>query len=180
VEIILNAMEVSSRRNLATLPQISSPHFQTDDYGYIVNRLLKQDNNIESFINQLNVSFGETVLKGQAITIMIQSPNESSFKLNDEIGDNFDTVSDLITDWIKKNAYKNQYRLGRSDKQTLNFDEIRIPLRDENGSNYNIQEFEKALRKAIRVIIAKKDGKGAQFSPIISEGTIKITLPNNI
>ena len=177
VQIILNAIEVSSRRPLSTMPQIDSPHFQTDDYGYIVNRLLKQDNNIENFINKLNVAFGETVTKGQAITIIIQSPNESNFKLNDEIGDNFDTVSDLITDWIKKNAYKNQYRLGRSDKQTLTFDEIRIPLRDENGNNYNIQEFEKSLRKAIRVIIAKKDGKGAQFSPIINEGTIKIMLP---
>ena len=177
IQIILNAIEVSSRRPLSTMPQIDSPHFQTDDYGYIVNRLLKQDNNIENFINKLNVAFGETVTKGQAITIIIQSPNESNFKLNDEIGDNFDTVSDLITDWIKKNAYKNQYRLGRSDKQTLTFDEIRIPLRDENGNNYNIQEFEKSLRKAIRVIIAKKDGKGAQFSPIINEGTIKIMLP---
>lgn len=177
VQIILNAIEVSSRSPLSTLPQISSPHFQTDDYGYIVDRLLKQDNNIESFINNLNIAFGETVTKGQSITVVIQSPNESKFKLNDEIGDNFDTISDLITDWLKKNAYKNQFRMGRSDKQSLIFDEIRIPLRDENGNNYNIQEFEKSLRKAIRVILAKKDGKGEQFSPIINEGTIKIILP---
>jgi len=177
VQIILNAIEVSSRRPLSTLPQLSSPHFQTDDYGYIVNRLLKQDNNIESFINKLNVAFGETITKGQAITIIIQSPNESKFKLDDEIGDNFDTVSDLITEWIKKNAYKNQYRPGRSDKQTLTFDEVRIPLRDENGNNYNILEFEKSLRKAIRLIISKRDKEGTKFTPVINEGTIKIVLP---
>jgi hypothetical protein len=45
--------------------------------------------------------------------------------------DNFDTVSDLITDWIKE-CLQNQYRLGRSDKQPK-FWRIRIPLRDENG-----------------------------------------------
>jgi hypothetical protein len=54
---------------------------------------------------------------------MIQSPNESSFKLNDEIEIILILSTDLI-DWIKE-CLQNQYRLG-SDKQTLNFDEIRI------------------------------------------------------
>ncbi|MBL4746510.1 MAG: hypothetical protein JKY08_09115 [Flavobacteriaceae bacterium] len=177
VQIILNAIQLSNRGVLATLPQVSSPHFRTDDYGYIVKRLLNDENVIEEFITDLNRGLGETVAKGLAITIVIQSPNDSLFKLDDEVTDDYDTVSDLIIDWVKKKAFKNQFKMGRSDSQSLIFDEVRIPLRDEYGNNYSINDFEKSLRKAIRRIIAKKDGKGARFSTIVQEGTIKIILP---
>lgn len=177
VQIILNAIEVSSRGALATLPQVSSPHFKTDDYGYIVKRLLDNENTLEGFVNDINRALGETVAKGLAITITVQSPSESNFKLDDEVTDDFDTVSDLIIEWVKKSAYKNQFKIGRSDAQTLIFDEVRIPLRDEYGNNYSINDFSKALRKATRRIIAKKDGKGAKFESIVQEGRIKIILP---
>ncbi|WP_179320197.1 DUF6175 family protein [Winogradskyella helgolandensis] len=177
VQIILNAIEVSSRGVLATLPQISSPHFKTDDYGYLVKRLLDTDNALEGFLNDVNRGFGDTVANGLSITISIESPNEGLYKLDDEVTDDFDTVSDLIIEWVKKSAYKNQFKIGRTSEQTLYFDEVKIPLRDEYGNNYSINDYEKSLRKSIRRIIAKKDGKGAKFTSIVQEGTIKIVLP---
>ncbi len=177
VQIILNAIEVSSRGVLATLPQVESPHFETDDYGYIVKRILNNENTLEGFVNDINRALADTVAKGLAITITVQSPNESNFKLDDEVTDDFDTVSDLIIEWVKKASYKNQFKIGRTNNETLFFDEVRIPLRDEYGNNYSINDFSKALRKATRRIIAKKDGQGAKFEAIVQEGQIKIILP---
>jgi hypothetical protein len=41
----------------------------------------------------------------------------------------------------EENAYKGNYHIqGTTDKQML-FDDIRIPLKDENGRTYNINKF---------------------------------------
>lgn len=177
VKIILQAIEVSSRGVLASLPEIETPSFATTNYGYLVTRLLKENNALEGFIISLNSSFAETIENGFKITIIIESPNESVYKLKNEVGDNFDTLSDLIIKWLKSNANKNLYGRISSSENVLKFDEYRIPLKDENNENFDITGFEIKLRKSIRTLLKEIDGKGAQFTPIINEGTIKIILP---
>ena len=40
-----------------------------------------------------------------------------------------------------ENAYKNNYHIqGTTDKQMI-FDDVRIPLKDKSGNNYNINKF---------------------------------------
>ena len=50
-------------------------------------------------------------------------------------------MSDALEMWVEENAYKGNYHIqGTTDKQML-FDDIRIPLKDENGRTYNINKF---------------------------------------
>jgi hypothetical protein len=177
VQISIKAIEASSRMSLYDLPVASSPPFKTTDYGYLVDRVLTEENRVEKFIDGLNEAFGQIVALGKAITIEIIVTEESQFKLDDEIGDNLDFISELITEWVKTNANKNQYRIKQDSESILSFDEVRIPLKTESGSNYTINDFSRSISRAIEKICRKDGVKAKRTKPTVSEGTIRIILP---
>lgn len=177
VQVALKAIETSSRMALYDLPTSSSPPFKTSDYGYLVDRLLTEDNKIEKFIDGINDAFSQTLEMGKAISIEVVTSEESQCKLDDEV-DGGDFVSEQIVEWIKSNAYKNQYRIKQDSESLLSFDEVRIPLRSDNGANYTVNDFAKAISKAITKICRKIDGVTVKRKkPSVSEGTIRIVLP---
>jgi hypothetical protein len=177
VQITLNAIETSSRMALYSSPLASSPPFKTTDYGYLVDRVLTEENRIEKFVDGLNEAFSQIISLGKAITIEIIVTEDSVFKLDDEIGDNLDFVSELITEWVKQNANKNQYRIKQDSESVLSFDEVRIPLRTESGNNYSINDFSRSMSRAIAKICRKDGVKSKRTKPSVSEGTIRIILP---
>jgi hypothetical protein len=177
VQVALKAIEASSRMALYDLPTASSPPFKTTDYGYLVDRLLTEENRIETFINGLNDAFTQIITLGKAITVEIIVSEESVFKLGDEKS-NSAFISELITEWIQNNAYKNQYRIKQDSENILSFDEVRIPLKTETGANYTVNDFAKILSVAVVNICGDKEGvKAKRPRPSVSEGTIRIILP---
>ena len=85
------------------------------------------------------------------------------------MGDEGFTLSDEIEMWMSENAYKNNYHIqGSTDKQMI-FDDVRIPLKDENGNNYNINKFGLKF-----MIFARK--LGLQIGRDISNNTLVITI----
>lgn len=178
VQVSLKAIEASSRMSLYDLPTASSPPFKTTDFGYLVDRVLTEENRIEKFIDGINEAFGQIISLGKAITVEILVTEDSIFKLDDEKGENAYFISELITEWIQNNAYKNQYRVKQDSENILSFDEVRIPLKTETGNNYSINDFARSLSIAVAKICGNKEGVKAKRSrPSVSEGTIRIVLP---
>ena len=50
-------------------------------------------------------------------------------------------LSDQIEMWMEKNAYKNNYHIQGTTDLRMIFDDVRIPLKDANGKNYNTNKF---------------------------------------
>ena len=70
---------------------------------------------------------------------------------------------------MSENAYKNNYHIqGTTDKEMI-FDEVRIPLKDENGNNYNINKFGLKLLKYLRSL-------NLQITRNISNNTLIVTF----
>ena len=70
---------------------------------------------------------------------------------------------------MSENAYKNNYHIqGTTDKEMI-FDEVRIPLKDENGNNYNINKFGLKLFKYLRSL-------NMQITRNISNNTLIVTF----
>lgn len=178
VQVALQAIEISSRANLYDMPTASSPFFNSNDHAYIVDRLLKEENRVDGFINGLNNALKQIVENGKSITIDIITTNDCQCKLDDEIGEDYDFVSELITKWIQDNAHKNQYRIKQDSENMLSFDEVKIPLRTETGRNYSANDFARELSRAIYKICRKKSGfQGKRSKPEVSEGTVRVILP---
>lgn len=66
-------------------------------------------------------------------------------------------LSDELEMWFEENSYKNNYHIqGTTDKQMI-FDDVRIPLKDENGRTYNINKFALKLLMYFRNLGIKID-----------------------
>lgn len=178
VQIALQAIETSSRSNLYDMPTASSPFFDSTDHAFIVDRLLTENNRADNFINGLNAALKQIVEKGKSVTVDIITTADCQCKLDDEIGEDADFVSEVITKWIQDNAHKNQYRIKQDSENMLSFDEVKIPLRTPDGRNYSPNDFAREISKAVYKICRRKDGfAGKRTKPTVSEGTIRIILP---
>ena len=89
--------------------------------------------------------------------------------MSSEIGNEGLALSDQLELWMSENAYKNNYHIqGTTDKEMI-FDEVRIPLKDENGNNYNINKFGLKLLKYLRSL-------NLQITRNISNNTLIVTF----
>lgn len=161
VQILLAAKEKYTSESLMNSGLLESPESQADP-AKKVQITLEKDDAIGKFINGLNEKFLGIVKKGRVVSIRVEVNNGSGLKLDAEAGTNGDYVSDLIIDWMKKNAYQNYYHVKGNTSTLLEFDQVKIPLRNPDGSNYDINEFGRNMRKAIAQI-GKQTEKGSTF-----------------
>lgn len=178
IQIALQAIETSSRSNLYDMPTASSPFFNSKDHAYIVDRLLTEQQRADNFINGLNAALKQIVENGKSVTVDFVTTTDCQCKLDDEIGEDADFVSEIITQWIQDHSHKNQYSIKQDSESILSFDEVKIPLRNESGRNYSPNDFAREISKAVYKICRRKDGfTGKRTKPSVSEGTIRVILP---
>lgn len=176
VQIRLTAVEKSSNNVLYDKNFEASPSFKSKDFGYLAQRCLTNNGQLEQFVNGLNSSFADIIANGKAIKVIIEVGETSTYLLDDEVQSEY--ISDQILDWCKANAYKNNLHIKTNASKQLYIDELRIPLRNKDKTNYDINSFSKELRIAILDICQKKDGVRPKLpKPIVNAGTIRIVMP---
>ena len=90
--------------------------------------------------------------------------------MSSEIGSDGLPLSDEIEIWMEKNAYKNNYHIQGTTDLKMIFDDVKIPLKDQNtGNNYNPNKFALELFKFFK-------GLGLQTSREIKGSTIFVTV----
>lgn len=105
---------------------------------------------IDNFNAQLMTYFDEMFLKGREITVEIQVFENSPKKLNSEINDDGDELSDDIKKWMKANTVNGAFTLGPKTATLMKIESVRIPLRDEDGNAFSADDFGTKLRKYMR------------------------------
>lgn len=145
VKIIMKACDVSTGAALASKDAFSG-QFYTDDIGRLAGAAVEKVS--DEFLCVIQSKFDDIVANGRSIAVDFTIDSASSITLQEEI--NCTELADLITDWMASHSFKNNYHLQGSTKTELIFDDVRIPLRDDNGRNYNIQMFDRELRQYLR------------------------------
>lgn len=145
VKIIMKACDVSTGAALASKDAFSG-QFYTDDIGRLAGAAVEKVS--DEFLCVIQSKFDDIVANGRSIAVDFTIDSASSITLQEEI--NGTELADLITDWMASHSFKNNYHLQGSTKTELIFDDVRIPLRDDNGRNYNIQMFDRELRQYLR------------------------------
>lgn len=160
IGIQLTAEDASSSKNLSNLPNALSPEVRTTKYSELAKKALQADGNIDKFINDMNKSFSLIKEIGQSVSVRIEVSDNANITLDEEMGEDYDYFSDLIIDWVKSKAYKNNYHIQGNTETLLYFDDIKIPLRDAQCNNYNTSSFEKEMRNAMNRILKKNNSLG--------------------
>ena len=106
---------------------------------------------------------------GQSISITVGVDNGSTFLMSSEVSSDGMTISDRLELWMEENAYKGNYHIqGTTDRQMI-FDDVHIPLKDENGRTYNINKFGLKMMTFFRSI-------GVKIERSISNNMLVITI----
>lgn len=166
VKILITAYDTSTGNSLSNTIGDSNK-FYTEDIGKLASKAI--ENCIDDFLNTMQTKFADIVENGRSINMTIGFSSTSNYLMSSEVGDQGFVLSDEIELWMSENAYKNNYHIqGITDRQMI-FDDIRIPLKDENDRNYNISKFGMQFLLFTRRL-------GLQIERNISNNSIIITI----
>ena len=105
---------------------------------------------IDNFNTQLMTYFDEMAIKGREISVEIQVFENSPKKINSEINEDGDELSDDIQKWMKANTVNGAFTLGPKTSTLMKMTGVRIPLRTEDGSAFSADDFGSKLRKYLK------------------------------
>lgn len=166
VKTILTAYDVSTGGSLSNKVG-ESGKFYTDDIGKLGAKAVEKV--ADEFLNTMQVKFTDIVENGRSIIVDFGFDAASSIAMSTEIGSEGLALSDHLELWMSEHAYKNNYHIqGTTDKKMI-FDDVRIPLKDDNGNNYNINKFGLEFMKFARSL-------GLQISRSTSNNMLVITF----
>lgn len=166
VKVIMTAYDTSTGNSLANKVG-DSGKFYTDDIGRLASKAV--EGQADAFLNVMQTKFNDIVTNGRSINVTIGFVQTSQYSMSSEVGANGFALSDEIEMWMSENAYKGNYHIqGTTEKQMI-FDDVRIPLKDDNGNNYNINKFGLKF-----MMFARK--MGLQIGRDISNNTLIITI----
>lgn len=174
--LIITGYDASTANSISN-KVCESPKFKTSDYGALVTRALTKNENVDSkvsscleeFLNTMQVKFSDIVANGRPVKINFALSQGSKFKFSKELPPDGLPLSDVVETWMGDNALKNNYHLQGTTDLRMYFDEVRIPLKDEHGRNYNPNKF------ALKIFQFLKS-KNIASSKEIKNGTIFITI----
>lgn len=105
--------------------------------------------NCDDFCQQMLNHFTDLRDNGRKINVTFRAAAGSGLDfMNDEVGDDGDTYVDFLEDWVRKHAVKNDCKLGNTTSNMVEFEYVRIPFFDENGTPYNARAWGRMARKA--------------------------------
>ena len=105
---------------------------------------------IDNFNTQLMTYFDEMAIKGREISVEIQVFENSPKKINSEINEDGDELSDDIQKWMKANTVNGAFTLQTKTSTLMKMTGVRIPLRTEDGSAFSADDFGTKLRKYLK------------------------------
>ena len=148
VKIILQAYETATARSL-TNKDNSSQRYYTDDIAKLAGKAI--DGMKEDFLNVLQAKFTDIVNNGRSLYLEFVLDPAAKLNFQSEVGTDGDLLSEVIMDWMAKNAYKNYAKRGGSTALKIIYDDVRIPLKDQaTGLNYEVEAYGRLIRKFLR------------------------------
>lgn len=128
------------------------------------NNLIKNLNqsssdNLNKLSSDVQKYFSDIAYKGREITVRIAVEKNSNINLADESIEG-DSYADWIIDYMKVNTRKGTYKLQRNTNNELYFENVRIKIVNEDGTQFGAydwgREFSKSIRKNLGVKTTNK------------------------
>ena len=141
--------------------------FASQDYEKLISKAFEQIQ--EEFLNTLMVKTDEIREIGRATIVEFNLDENATLDFDSPI-DSGEYLNELIEDWIATNAYKGRFNLVGILENKMIFDEVRIPLYDqETNRPYNLNRFATEDIKYLR-------SKGVEASRNIHGQKMYITI----
>lgn len=166
INLILQAYEASTGNSLAN-ENCRSNKFYTNDMSVLAAKAVEKC--MEQFLNTMQIKFTDIVNNGKSVIVDFSFAQSSGYTMESEFGSEGLPFSDVLEEWVSNNAVKNNYHIQGTTSLKMIFDDIRIPLKDKTGKNYNSNKYALDIFKFLK-------GLGLNPSKIIKSNTIYITV----
>ena len=103
--------------------------------GYAVEDLLP------GFLDDICKNFTQRIGQGSRVVIRFSIDGSSSMTMNSPVGPNNYSLSNVIRQWIRSNAYKGKYHLQGIVDESMIFDYVTIPPKDVDGLAMDAAQF---------------------------------------
>lgn len=146
VNVTLKAID-SHTAQVMSSAEGASMHGSFDDPELYIKKAIESC--AENFLNTMNTQFADILENGRPTKISITLHPESDYNFNSEINDDFDELTDILSDFFKNAAFKNYARCPIKVKTKFECDDFRIPIRDPENPNlpYDINDTFRSFRK---------------------------------
>lgn len=101
--------------------------------------------NIKPFDKQMDNWYADQKKNGREISLTIRCWDNWENDLETEYGG--EELTDCIQDWLRKNCVGSVFNLSDGTESFAQFEQVRIPLEDENGKAIDARSFATKLRK---------------------------------
>lgn len=145
VEFTIEAFDAYTNKRIATSHAISEP--SSEIIPRIIGAELKK--HISKFDEQLVKWYADTEKNGREISLRVRVWDNSPVNLETE-NENGEEFLDVIQKWMKQNTVNGSYNLTDNTENVAQFEQVRIPLYDENGDGVDARAFATALRKHLK------------------------------
>jgi len=141
----LAGIDAYTGNNVATAQGNTPPMAGIDEISLLQKSVL---NNIDQFNNQLQMHFDDMAAKGRQISIRIKTWDSFEDGLEAEFDGT--ELTEIIENWVRDNSVAGRNHLSDATENMMYFDEVRIPLMDDNGKATDARKWVGNLRKYLK------------------------------
>ena len=146
VTVIVNAYDAFSGEVLAS-DMATTKKFYTYNFEKLSQKAVSHF--IKSFTKNIRQKFEAQLTTGRTIVVQIGFDQDAAIDLDEPMeGDTL--LATIIENWISEHAHRNQYHVQGVTASTMIFDEVKIPVKTENGRSYRITRFAASLRSFLK------------------------------
>ena len=147
VKIVITAYEAATGASLANKVGESGT-FYTKDIGKLGMKAISSC--ADEFLSVMQKKFSDIAENGRSLMLQIGFDENSQYTMESEIGSQGFQLQDEIELWVEGHSYNGDYHLQGVSPMKMVFDDIKLPLTDETGKNYNTSKFGMEMLKFFR------------------------------
>ena len=138
VSLLMKAYETASGSILASKDAITK-RYATASTDALCSYAIQD--NLPEFLDDICKNFSKQLSTGKRVTLHFAIDGASSMTMNDRVGPNNYPLSNLIHQWVRKNALNGKYHLQGMVDTSVIFDYVMIPPRDADGLVMDAAQF---------------------------------------
>lgn len=144
ISFTLNVLDAYTNNVISST---SLTDIQGDKTASALSEALKEV--MPKLLGEIQKSFSDVLTRGRNVTVRIAVASGSDVSLNDESIEG-DTYADWIVDYIKTHTVKGAYKMQRNTDKELYFVNCRIPLLNEDGTQFGVYDWARDMSKSMR------------------------------
>ena len=143
VQYRLQAVDTYSNKAVAAIEGTSEPLPVATPLGVIIKQGLKDK--MAEFEAKLISHFQDLQTNGREIALRVRLLDSAGVTFNTEYGG--EELATLLNNWLSDNTVEHRFSPKQATRNTMSFDQVRIPFKQANGAQNNARTFVDALRK---------------------------------